>query len=420
MRDKSYLSIGSVSMGIASSVIKERFFEEYLGMRNEYVDMTEIIRRLEREIYDDEEFEKALKWVKKNCQEGLDNNPEEIQQSRAEKDDIWETVVKMTIIIRDLMVGNRALKDMGYEEESLGHNAIVAGFQGQREWTDHMPNGDFSEAILNSSFDWNGIRQPYILATENDSLNGVSMLFNHLLSDRAQIFADVRTYWSPQAVERVTGHELKGKAAKGIIHLKNSGPAALDGSGEQKDADGNPVIKPYREITSEEAESCLKATKWRPAAIEYFRGGGYSSEYKTRGEMPLTMSRINIIKGLGPTLQIAEGYSVELPEKVHKILDERTDPTWPTTWFVPRLTEEYLFNDTYEVMNNWGSNHGAISYGHIGDQLITLASMLRIPVAMHNVERKRIFRPSAWNSFGAMDEQGADYRACNNFGPLYK
>ena len=420
MRDKSYLSIGSVSMGIASSVIKERFFEEYLGMRNEYVDMTEIIRRLEREIYDDEEFEKALKWVKKNCQEGLDNNPEEIQQSRAEKDDIWETVVKMTIIIRDLMVGNKALKDMGYEEESLGHNAIVAGFQGQREWTDHMPNGDFSEAILNSSFDWNGIRQPYILATENDSLNGVSMLFNHLLSDRAQIFADVRTYWSPQAVERVTGHELKGKAAKGIIHLKNSGPAALDGSGEQKDADGNPVIKPYREITSEEAESCLKATKWRPAAIEYFRGGGYSSEYKTRGEMPLTMSRINIIKGLGPTLQIAEGYSVELPEKVHKILDERTDPTWPTTWFVPRLTEEYPFNDTYEVMNNWGSNHGAISYGHIGDQLITLASMLRIPVAMHNVERKRIFRPSAWNSFGAMDEQGADYRACNNFGPLYK
>ncbi len=419
MRNKSYLAIGSVSMGIASSVIKEEFFQDYLGMRNEYVDMTELIRRMEREIYEREEYERALKWVKENCREGEDLNPPEIQQSREEKDRVWETVVKMTLIIRDLMVGNPRLKEMGYEEESLGHNAIAAGFQGQREWTDHFPNGDFSEAILNSSFDWNGIRQPYILATENDALNAVSMLFNHLLSNRAQIFADVRTYWSPEAVERVTGHELQGRAAKGLIHLKNSGPAALDGTGKQTDAEGNPVIKPFWEITEEEVRECLKATSWRPAALDYMRAGGYSSQYKSEGGMPLTMSRINLIKGQGPVLQIAEGYSVDLPEEVHQALDERTDPGWPTTWFVPKITGEYPFSDAYEVMNNWGSNHGAISYGHIGDKLITLAAMLRIPVSLHNIPQERIFRPSAWQAFGSMDQQGADYRACDNFGPLY-
>ena len=420
MKDKSYLSIGSVSMGIVSSVVKEEFFQEYLGMRNEYVDMTELIRRMDLGIYDEEEFKKALNWVKENLKEGEDLNPPELQQSREKKDEVWETVIKMTIIIRDLMVGNEKLKEMGYEEESLGHNAIVAGFQGQRQWTDYMPNGDFSEAILNSSFDWNGIRQPYMLATENDSLNGVSMLFNHLLSNKAQIFADVRTYWSPEAVKRVTGYKLEGKASKGIIHLKNSGPATLDGSGEQRDENGNPVMKPFWEIKEEEVKRCIEATNWRPASLDYMRGGGYSSEYKTKGGMPLTMSRINIIKGLGPTLQIAEGYSVDLPEEVHKKLDERTDPSWPSTWFVPKLRDEYPFNNTYEVMNNWGSNHGAISFGHIGDKLITLAAMLRIPVSLHNVKRERIFRPSIWSSFGSMDPQGADYRACNSLGPLYK
>ena len=419
MKNKSYLAIGNVSMGIASSKADESFFQDYLGMDNEYVDMSEIVRRIEEEIYDKDEFERAMAWVEENCEEGADPNPEDKQHSREAKDEQWEYVVKMTQISRDLMVGNEKLEEIGYGEEALGRNAIAAGFQGQREWTDYLPNGDFMEAILNSSFDWNGIRQPYIMATENDTLNAVAMLFGHLLTNSAQIFADVRTYWSPEAVKRVTGKELEGKAENGIIHLKNSGPAALDGSGEQT-KDGEPVMKPFWEISEEEVQKCLDATIWRPASVGYFRGGGFSSQYVSKAGMPLTMSRMNIVKGLGPVLQIAEGYSVELPEDVHQTLEERTDPTWPTTWFVPNLTGEGSFRDVYSVMNNWGSNHGALSYGHIGDQLITLASMLRIPVNMHNVAEERIFRPDAWKSFGTKDMQGADYRACSNFGPLYE
>ncbi len=419
MRGKSYLSIGGVSMGIAGSIVDEELFQNYLGMRNEYVDMTEIMRRIDEGIYDEEEFEKALNWVKENCHEGPDNNPEEEQFSRKEKDKQWEFVVKMTLIARDLMIGNDQLKEKGYGEEAMGHNAIAAGFQGQRQWTDFYPNGDFMEAILNSSFDWNGIREAFIMATENDSLNAVPMLFGHLLTNTAQIFADVRTYWSPQSVERVTGKKLTGRAENGLIHLINSGSAALDGTGQQT-YDGKPVIKPYWEISEEEVKKCLEATSWRPANLGYFRGGGYSSQFLTKGGMPVTMSRINIVKGLGPVLQIAEGYSVELPEDVHNTLDKRTDPTWPTTWFAPILTGQGSFKNVYSVMNNWGANHGAISYGHIGDQLITLASMLRIPVNMHNVSEDRVFRPDIWNAFGTVDLEGADYRACNNLGPLYK
>ena len=418
MRGKSYLSMGGVSMGIAGSIVDHSFFENYLGMRVETIDMTEFIRRIEEEIYDPEEFEHALAWVRENCKEGRDYNPPETQRSRAQKDKDWETVVKMAIIARDLMVGNPRLEELGYGEEALGHNAIASGFQGQRQWTDHFPNGDFLEAILNSSFDWNGIREPFIVATENDCLNGVAMLFGHLLSDTAQVFADVRTYWSPEAVKRVTGYELTGRAEGGIIHLINSGSAALDGTGQQT-VDGKPAMKPFWEITPEEAKRCLEATTWYPAIVEYFRGGGFSSSFLTRGGMPVTMSRINLVKGLGPVLQIAEGYSVDLPEEVHHILDERTNPTWPTTWFVPNLTGSGPFRDVYSVMYNWGANHCAISYGHIGADLITLASMLRIPVCMHNVPEERILRPSAWAAFGAMDPQGADFRACANFGPLY-
>jgi len=418
MRGKSYLSMGSVSMGIAGSMVNEDFFEEYLGMRNEYVDMSELIRRIEEGIYDKDEFEKALEWVKANCKEFPDPNPEEKQFSREEKNGIWETVVKMALIARDLMVGNPRLDELGYQEEALGHNALVAGFQGQRQWTDHFPNGDFMEAILNTSFDWNGIRESYLLATENDTLNGVSMMFGHLLTDTAQIFADVRTFWSPEAVQRVAGKKLKGRAEHGIIHLINSGSATLDGSGQQT-RNGEPVMKPWWDITPEEARKCLDATEWAPAINEYFRGGGFSSVFLTEGGMPVTMFRINLIKGLGPALQLAEGYTVELPGDVHHTLNQRTDPTWPTTWFAPILTDQEPFQDVYSVMYNWGANHGAISYGHIGDQLITLASMLRIPVNMHNVSEDRIFRPSAWGMFGAMDHQGADYRACENFGPLY-
>ncbi|MGM7429395.1 L-fucose isomerase [Bacillus pacificus] len=418
LKGKSYLSMGSVSMGIAGSTVNPEFFQDYLGMRNEYIDMSEFVRRIDEEIYDKEEYEKALNWVKEYCPEGPDNNSEEMQRSREQKNKDWETSVKMTLIARDLMVGNPKLEELGYGEEALGHNAISAGFQGQRQWTDHFPNGDFMETILNSSFDWNGIRPPYIMATENDSLNGVTMLFGHLLTNTAQVFADVRTYWSPEAVERVTGHKPEGLAANGFIHMINSGSAALDGTGQQT-IDGKPAIKPFWDITEEEAQKCLAATSWRPASTGYFRGGGFSSDFLTKGNMPVTAARLNLVKGLGPVLQIAEGYTVEIPEEIHDILDGRTDPTWPTTWFVPNITGEGAFQDVYTVMNNWGANHCVISYGHIGSDLITLASMLRIPVNMHNVKEENIFRPSAWGMFGTKDPEAADYRACQNFGPLY-
>lgn len=417
MRGKSYLSVGSVSMGIAGSIVDADFFQSYLGMRNEYVDMSEITRRIEEKLYSEAEFERAMRWVRTYCAEGPDNNPLEKQHSRSKKDKTWETSVKMTIIMRDLMVGNPGLRRKGLGEEALGHNALVAGFQGQRHWTDHAPNGDFMETVLNSSFDWNGIRQPYIVATENDSLNGVAMLFGHLLTGSAQIFSDVRTYWSPEAVKRVTGWQPEGIAANGFIHLINSGATTMDGTGKQR-KDGKPVMKPWWEVTPEDAKACLSATSWRYASLGYFRGGGYSSDFLTEGGMPVTMSRINLIKGLGPMLQIAEGYTATLPENVHDSLDLRTDPTWPTTWFVPRLTGTGPFKDVYSVMAAWGANHGAISYGHIGSDLITLASMLRIPVSMHNVETSTIFRPSYWSAFG-MDPEGADYRACSALGPLY-
>jgi L-fucose isomerase len=418
LRGKSYLAMGGVSMGIAGSIVDQAFFENYLGMRVESVDMSEFTRRLEERIYDPEEFDRALSWVKENCREGEDYNPPENQRTREQKDEDWETSVKMALIARDLMVGNARLSDVGFGEEALGHNAIAGGFQGQRQWTDHYPNGDFMEAILNSSFDWDGIREPYILATENDALNGVSMLLGHLLTGTAQIFADVRTYWSPGSVKRVTGYELSGRAADGILHLINSGPAALDAIGQQE-IEGQPAIKPFWEIAPEEVERCLEATTWHAGITEYFRGGGWSTRFKTRGGVPVTMSRINLIHGLGPALQIAEGYTIDLPEEVHNALDERTNPTWPTTWFVPNLTGGGPFRDVYTVMNNWGANHGAISYGHIGANLITLAAMLRIPVYMHNVPEETIFRPSTWTAFGAMDPLGADFRACANFGPLY-
>lgn len=418
MKGKSYLSMGSVSMGIAGSIVDANFFEEYLGMRCEYVDMSEFTRRIEEGIFDPEELVVAREWISKNCKEGKDYNPPEHQKSPEKKADEWEFVAKMALIGRDLMEGNPKLKELGFGEEAMGHNAIAAGFQGQRQWTDHFPNGDFMEAVLCSSFDWNGIRQPYMLATENDSLNGVSMLFGHLLTGAAQVFSDVRTYWSPEAVKRVTGYDLTGDAKDGFIHLINSGPSALDGSGEQT-IDGKPAMKPWYDITEQEAQQCLDQTTWGAADIGYFRGGGFSSTFNTRGGMPITMSRINIIKGLGPTLQIAEGHTIDLPEEVHHTLTERTNPTWPTTWFVPRLTGEGSFRDVYSVMSNWGANHGAFSYGHLGSQLMALASMLRIPVCMHNVPAEQIFRPSSWSAFG-MNREGSDYRACEAYGPLYK
>lgn len=415
MRGASYLAMGGTSMGIAGSIVDSAFFERTLGMRSESVDMSEFLGRMNKGLYDQQEYERALAWVREKCKEGEDRNPHEKRRTRIQLDTDWETSVKMALIARDLMVGNSRLAEMGYPEQALGHNAIAGGFQGQRQWTDHFPNGDFLEAILCSSFDWNGIRQPYMVATENDSLNGVSMLFGHLLTGTAQLFADVRTYWSPAAIARVTG-----RAEDGLLHLINSGPAALDWTGQMSGPREEPVLKPHWEITEDEVERCLEATRWCPSMTEYFPGGGWSTDFTTRGRMPVTMFRLNLVHGLGPVMQIAEGTVVNLSPEVHEKLDERTNPTWPTTWFIPRTNgEDGPFKDAYSVMNHWGANHGAICYGSVGADLITLCSMLRIPVDMHNVPPADLFRPAVWARFGAMDEQGADYRACSTYGPLY-
>ena len=437
MRGKSYLSLGNTCMGIAGSIVDADFLQQYLGMRTEYVSLVEILRRVDFGIYDKEEFAKAMQWVEKYCkpQEGHDYNEDRPLfpgvpmttfngkgkgKNRQEKDEDWEFTVKTMMIIRDLMQGSDKLLEMGYKEEAIGHNAIAAGVQGQRQWTDYKPNFDFPESMMCTSFDWNGPREAYTLATENDSLNGLSMLFGHLLTNKGVMFSDIRTYWSPEAVERVTGWKPEGGAANGFIHLINSGATTLDATGAESDKDGNPVMKPHWELTQQDIEACLKATSWMPADRDYFRGGGYSSHFLTRGGMPMTMLRLNMVAGLGPVLQLAEGWTVELPQQVNDTLDKRTDPTWPTTWFVPRLDEtKDAFKDVYSVMNNWGANHGAICYGHVGADLITLCAMLRIPVCMHNIQDKDIFRPSCWNAFG-MDKEGADYRAYQNFGPLYK
>ena len=420
MRGKSYLQIGSICMGIGGSIIDSAFIEEYLGMRVESVDEVEIIRRMTEGIYDHDEYEKALKWTREKCKEGFDKNPAELQRDRAHKDSDWEFVVKMMVIIKDLMCGNKNLP-AGAEEEMVGHNALAAGFQGQRQWTDFYPNCDFPEALLNTSFDWNGAREPYVLATENDVLNGLGMMFMKLLTNRAQIFADVRTYWSADAVKAASGYDIEGKAleAGGFIHLINSGAACLDACGAVKDENGNAVMKPWYDMTDADCDEIMKNVTWNYADLGYFRGGGFSSRFCTDAEMPVTMIRLNLVKGLGPMLQIAEGWTVRLPEEVNEILWKRTDYTWPSTWFAPRITGKGAFKSAYDVMNNWGANHGAISYGHIGADLITMCSMLRIPVAMHNVPEEDIFRPASFNAFG-MDKEGQDFRACAAYGPMYK
>lgn len=411
MRGSSYLALGGVSMGIAGSIVDQRFFESYLGVRVESVDMSEVERRMEHGIFDLDEYERALLWTRAYCKEGKDWNGPDFVRPRHAHDKEWETSVKMALIARDLMNGNPKLAEIGHKEEAEGKNAIAGGFQGQRQWTDGRPNGDYMEAILCSSFDWDGVRQPYTFATENDSLNAVSMLFGHLLTGTAQLFSDVRTYWSPDAVKRVTGHTLSGRAEGGIIHLINSGPSALDWTG----AAGS--IKPWWRMTDADVSACLDTTEWCASMTEYFPGGGWSTDFLTKGEMPVTMCRLNLVQGLGPVLQIVEGWTVDLPDEVHTVLDERTNPSWPTTWFVPRLTGSAPYSSVYEVMANWGANHGAICYGHIGEDLVTLASMLRIPVDMHNCSSP--FRPAVWSRFGAMEGQGADYRACATYGPLY-
>ena len=418
MKNKSYLSLGGTSMGIAGSMVNSDFFEDYLGMRVEFIDMVELVRRFDLELYDHDEYEKAIVWVRKHCKEGLGKSEEDRSKTREQLDKDWEMSVKMFLCARDLMIGNPNFEKR-FSEEALGHNAILGGFQGQRQWTDYFPNGDFMESMLNSSFDWNGIRAPFPFATENDSLNAVCMLFGYLLTNLPQIFADVRTYWSPEAVERITGHHLEGLTANGFIHLINSGACSLDACG-QMEKDGNPVMKPFWEITDREMRKCLEVTTWYPAQLDAFRGGGFSSGYLGKGGMPVTMLRLNLIKGIGPVLQFAEGWTADLPDDVAKKIIERTDPTWPTHWFVPRLTGEFPFNDVYEVMNNWGANHGAMSYGHIGADLISLAAMLRIPVGMHNLTAKEIYRPSVWGAFGTKDLESSDFRACLNYGPLYK
>ncbi len=417
MRNKAYCGIGSVSMGIAGSFLDGVLMQKYFGLRAEWCESVEILRRIDNGIYDKKEYKKALSWIKENCPEGRDVNGADAKTAKQKEKD-WEFIAKMTVIVRDIMLGNPKLKKMGFPEEANGRNAIVGGFQGQRQWTDYMPNADFTEAILNSSFDWNGAREPFCLATENDTMNGMSMLFMKLLTNRSSVFADVRTYWSPDAIKRVSGWTATGKAKDGFIHLINSGAAALDGTAMAKE-NGQNTIKEWWNMTDEDIDNCLKVTKWCPANLGYFRGGGFSSQFKTEAEIPVTMIRLNMVEGLGPVLQIAEGYTVVIPDDVHSVLLERTDPTWPSTWFAPRLTGKGAFTDVYSVMANWGANHGAFTYGHVGADIITLASMLRIPVSMHNVESVP-FRPHAWASFGTEDLESADYRACQTYGPLYK
>ncbi len=418
MRNRAYVNIGGVAMGIAGSFCDASFFQKYFGIRAEWVDMSEIIRRIDLGIYDHDEFEKALAWAKANCKEGFDKNAN--PHSRERKDYEWEYVIKMTLICRDLLTGNPKLAEMGFHEEAMGRNGILGGFQGQRQWTDYSPNGDFTEAILNSSFDWNGIREPFTFATENDTLNGISMLLLHLVTNRAAVFADVRTYWSPDAVKRVTGKTIEGVGSEGFIHLINSGAASLDGTGRMKDENGNSVMKEWWNVTDADVAACLENTQWCPADLGYFRGGGFSSTFSTTGVMPVTMVRVNLVDGLGPVLQLAEGYTVDLPADVDKTLLQRTDPTWPSTWFAPKLTGKGAFTDVYSVMANWGANHGAFAYGHVGADILTLASMLRIPVNMHNVEEEKIFRPQCWAAFGTENKENADYRACTTYGPIYK
>ena len=422
MEGKSYLQIGSMCMGIAGSQINPDFFEDYLGMRVESVDEVEVLRRMEKGIYDREEFDRAMAWVKKNCPEGFDKNPAFIRKSPEEKAKDWEFTVKTALIVQDLMSGNDRLPE-GAEEEAVGHNAIAAGFQGQRQWTDHWPNADFAEAVCNTSFDWNGAREPFVLATENDTLNGVSMLLMKQLTNRAQLFADVRTYWSHDAVKEATGYEIEGhaKEADGFIHLINSGAGALDFTAEARDENGNPTLKAWYDTTDADRAAMLKATDWCAADNGYFRGGGFSSHYVTNAEIPCTMLRLNWVKGLGPVAQLVEGWTVALPERVNDILWKRTDYTWPCTWFAPRCDgkEGSPFRTAYDVMNHWGANHGAISYGHIGADILTLCSMLRIPVCMHNVPAGDIFRPACWNAFG-MDREGQDYRACATYGARFR
>jgi len=426
MRNKSYVNLGSVSMGIAGSYCNESFFQKYLGIRTEWVDLTEILRRMKLGIFVKEEYEKALAWIKANCKEGFDKNagkdqPEIITKSKViPPEEDWDFIAKMTVIIMDIFHGNPKLGEMGWHEEALGKNAVAGGFQGQRHWTDWLPNGDFSEAIFASTFDWRGAKEPQVLATENDNLNGVAMLFGKLVSDTAPCFHDVRTYWSPEAVERISGKKPEGPAGAGFIHMINSGATALDGTGAAKGSDGKGCMKPWWDMTGEDIKACLNATDWCRADYGYFRGGGYSSHFKNIAEMPVTLLRVNMIDGLGPTLQIAQGHTVLLDEKTHDALDQRTDPTWPTTWFVPELTGSGAFTDVYGVMANWGANHGVTVYGHVGDRLLTLASMLRIPVSMHNVPVEQIFRPHAWAAFGTDNAEAGDYRACETYGALYK
>ncbi|MBQ5969244.1 MAG: L-fucose isomerase [Clostridia bacterium] len=426
MKNKAYVNFGGVAMGIAGSYCNADLFQNYFGIRAEWVDMTEILRRITLEIYDPAEYEKALAWIKANCKEGFDCNagkdlPEIIRKSKVvPPDKDWEFIAKMTIVMRDILFGNPKLDALGWHEEALGKNAVAGGFQGQRQWTDWLPNADFTEAIMASSFDWNGVKQPTPFATENDTLNGVAMMLGSLVSGSAPCFHDVRTYWSPDACERVTGIRPTGVAANGFIHLINSGATALDGSGASKNADGKGCMKPFWKMTEADVDACLKATDWCRANYEYFRGGGFSSHFRCRAEMPVTMLRVNVVDGVGPVLQLAEGYTADLPDEIHTVIDRRTDPTWPTTWFVPNLTGKGAFKDVYSVMANWGANHGVTVYGHVGADLITLASMLRIPVNMHNVAPGRIFRPHAWSGFGTEDAESSDYRACAVYGPLYK
>lgn len=424
MRGKNYLSVGGVSMGIIGSDARRNSFLQTFGMGTVSVDMVAIRGRIDQGFYDHEELESAFKFMKKNFKFSFD----ESQGPRPrDLDELIRETLRMTIIVRDLMIGNPKLasskvgKAQGFKanvERAQGANAIMAGTQGQRQWTDLYPNFDVTESILNSSFDWNGFRAPFVVATENDSKNGIGMLAANLVSGgMSQLFADIRTNWTPESVKKATGKDISRIAPQGFIDKRNSGAGALEyaldlfglvkGGAGMSVQDVAEAVRADANIQDRLIRDACAGTTYMTAALEYFPGDGLSSHFRTPGGIPMTAYRYNMI-GDELTCSVVEGATVELPRDVADCIGRITDRTWPETYWVPRGMS------SFEYMSRIGPNHDGNSFGLIGADLLTLNAMLRVPVDMHNVPREDIFRPTFWDRCG-----GDDFRACEKLGPVY-
>lgn len=421
MRGKNYLSVGSVSMGIIGSDVRRNILLDYLGMGTVSVDMVAIRGRIDRGFYDHAELEKAVRFMQKNfaIDYGKGRRP---YKSEA----LLRECLKMTLIVRDLMIGNPRLasprigKAQGFQadvEHAQGANAIAAGTQGQRQWTDLYPNFDMTESLLNSSFDWNGFRAPYIVATENDSKNAIGMLVASLITGLPQLFADIRTNWSPASIRQATGIDVDDVAPRGLIDKRNSGAGALDYALDPRTLVPEASREtPYRVAAairrSEAAQARLMkeaaaGTTYLPAILTYFPGDGLSSHYRTPGGIPMTAYRYNVVGNM-LTCSVVEGETVALPDRVADHISNVTDRTWPETFWMPRDMS------SIEYMTRIGPNHDANSFGLIGADLLTVNAMLRVPVDLHNLAGDHIFRPTLWDRFG-----GDDFAACRMLGPLY-